>query len=82
MNEFERTVRISHDPEANAAYIDLRHADESTHYPTQIVGEDERLAATVVLDLTADGLLGGIEVVGVSPLLDGLLPEMDSRERS
>lgn len=34
MYEIERTVTISHDPEANASYIFLRAVDDSTHYPT------------------------------------------------
>lgn len=80
MYEIERTVTISHDPEADAGYISLRAEDESTHYPTQIVVEDKRLSAMVVLDLTVDGRLGGIEVIGVSPLLDGPLPDAPSRE--
>lgn len=80
MQEVERTVWISHDPEADAGYISLRAEDESTHYPTQIVVEDKRLNAMVVLDVTADGRLGGIEVIGVSPLLDGLLPDSPSGE--
>lgn len=78
MQEVEHTVWISHDPEADAGYISLRAEDDSTHYPTQIVVEDKRLTAMVVLDLTADGRLGGIEVIGVSPLLDGLLPEIET----
>lgn len=78
MQEVERTVWISHDPQVDAGYIALRAEDESTHYPTQIVVEDKRLNAMVVLDVTADGRLGGIEVIGVSPLLDGLLPEIEA----
>lgn len=74
MREVERTVVVSHDAEADAGYIRLRPFDGRT-YPTQIVVEDERLNAMIVLDVTDEGALAGIEVIGVSPLLNGLLPD-------
>jgi uncharacterized protein YuzE len=74
MREVERTVRVSHDADADAGYIQLRPDDGEAH-PMQVVVEDQRLNAMIVLDITAAGVLAGIEVIGVSPLLDGLLPD-------
>lgn len=69
MTECDRTVVVSHDREADAAYVQFPGFGAET-YPIQIVVEDERLESMIVLDFTASGQLAGVEVVGVSPVLD------------
>ncbi|WP_456697583.1 DUF2283 domain-containing protein [Aeromicrobium sp. P5_D10] len=69
MTTCDRTVVVSHDQEADAAYVQFPGFEGET-YPTQIVVEDDRLESMIVLDFTASGQLAGVEVVGVSPVLD------------
>jgi uncharacterized protein YuzE len=77
MNSISRNVDVSLDTEVDAAYIAFPGFEDET-FPTQITVEDPRLkelGVEVILDLTENGRLAGIEILGATVLLDGrMLP--------
>ncbi len=60
MRSAAMTVRMTHDPEADAVYIDL-----SDEHPV----ESEEVSPGVVLDFTEDGRVTGIEILFASKTL-------------
>lgn len=72
MQSITRSVEVRLDEESDAAYISFPGFEDDT-FPTQIIVEDDRLTqlgVDVILDLTADGRMAGIEVLGATILLD------------
>ncbi|GAB3874500.1 hypothetical protein GCM10029964_016570 [Kibdelosporangium lantanae] len=62
-------MRITFDPEADAAYVEFVADVRDGEAVTQIVVEDSRIRGEVVLDLDVDGRLLGVEILGVSDVL-------------
>lgn len=77
MESISRNVDVSLDDDVDAAYIAFP-GFEGESFPTQVMVEDARLTelgVSVILDLTANGLLAGIEILGAKILLDSrMLP--------
>jgi uncharacterized protein YuzE len=59
---------VTFEPEDDVAYIYFRPDSDAT-LPIQILIEDDRLEAIIVLDVDTDGKLAGLEVVGARSLL-------------
>lgn len=78
MDSISRNVDISLDAEVDAAYIAFP-GFENEAFPTQVTVDDAKLkelGVDVILDLTQDGRLAGIEILGATVLLDGrMLPK-------
>lgn len=64
-------MRVTCDPEGENVYIYLKEIGDS-EAASQVVVDDERTAATIILDLDAEGVLIGIEVLGAN----GVPPEL------
>jgi uncharacterized protein YuzE len=77
MQSISRNVDVSHDAEVDAAYIAFPGFSDDD-FPTQVTVEDAKLrdlGVDVILDLTGDGRLAGIEILGATILLDSrMLP--------
>ncbi|MCD9197797.1 DUF2283 domain-containing protein [Aeromicrobium wangtongii] len=78
MDSINCTVNVSHDAEVDAAYIAFP-GFENESFPTQVTVDHARLkelGVDVILDLTQDGCLAGIEILGATVLLNGrMLPK-------
>lgn len=60
-------IRVTYDPQADAAYIYLVDEINAGEAKTQVIcGEEEGRAPEIVLDLDAHGMLLGVEVLDAS----------------
>lgn len=63
-------VRVTFDPEANAAYVYFVDIIEPGEAVVQVVVDDDRVrGGEVILDLDNDGRLLGVEILGAGDLL-------------
>ena len=73
-------MRITFDPDADAAYIQLVDHIPAGGAPRQEICDVELPGAAVILDFSPEDMLIGIEVLGASRILpEGLLKEATLR---
>ena len=66
-------MRITHDPAADAAYIEFRHIEPGEAVENVVI--ERPGLGDVVLDFNASGTFLGVEVIGAAALLPAELRE-------
>jgi uncharacterized protein YuzE len=73
-------MRVTYDPQADAAYISLRDPIGDGESKRQVVCDDGGIAGDIILDFDKEGVLLGIEVLRArrllpKELLDSVTPD-------